>query len=153
MPPPVTNQQGPQTPRLPIGRPGVGNGNQKAQAFLSRHYLVKLAFTQGEITSDFHLLAASPTVQFSGPMGGDGAKLPANIVFTGVLTESEDGKLGLQYTLAGRIPRQPVPTDPEQNITWLDDSISGALHVTLGKSQVLLLSGSRSYTLTITPVE
>jgi hypothetical protein len=139
----------PRQRRLPSG-PGVARVDQE---WLSRNYIVKLAFTQGEKTSELHLLTASSTLQFSGPMGGDGGDLPANIVFTGMLTETEDGKLGLQYSLAGRIPGQPVPTDNKQNVTWLDESSSGALHVTSGKPQVLLQSGGRSYTLTITPVE
>ena len=150
----------PVSPARPITGAIVQAPKKPVPEVLQKNYLIKLAVAQGEEVTDFTLLTASPTISFNGT--GSGGEIPIGVTFSGSLTEAEGGKLILICSVGGRIPLiseapalsvQPNGRPLARNVGYRDETSTGAIHVTPGKSQTLIKSGARSYSVTIAPAE
>ncbi len=150
----------PVSPARPITGAIVQATKKPIPEVLQKNYLIRLALAQGEEITEFTLLTASPSIFFNGT--GGGGEIPVVVTFSGSLTEAEGGKVILVYSDGGRIPLiseapalsvQPNGRPLARNVEYRDETSTGAIHLTPGKSQTLIKSGGRSYSVTITPAD
>ncbi|MDB6132247.1 MAG: hypothetical protein JWM59_490 [Verrucomicrobiales bacterium] len=147
--------QGPAIPSAPGSAPRrvlLGNSsNQQAPELLQRNYRIAITVKQGENTAECSLLTASPNISLNTSTGQGSRVL---VTLSGALSEPEGGGLTLGYSIGARFPL-PAEGDARnaQQVQYLDETATGAIHVTPGKEQTLLKSGDRTYSVTITAVE
>jgi hypothetical protein len=155
----------------PINPPGVrqtrsvfnpAGAPAEEEVTLTRNYRLTVAFkTSEKDTRDVAVLTSSSRVSLSTPLlAGDPALGTIHAEVTGTLTEKENGRLAFAYMLGAQIPlsteasppaQGPQLPSPSRNLQYSSERVSGVLIIEPGKSYEVFKSGTRSYTVTITP--